>query len=285
VRMAALALTLCFYAMFGYMVNAWSDRAVDLAAGKRSALATLPDAAATALVGGVLLAGLACAVGLYGDQPLLLVLFGLAFVSAAAYSVPPLRFKERGFAGMLVSSVAQRALPALIVFEALGGWDPAAVGLCLLGGLVGMRYIVVHQLLDADNDLATGVRTVATTRGAAFLRRLQTRLLFPLEALTLAAVLALVSQRFPALAVAVAVFAAWNLVQYAVLESERSRRFSPVSYGIFADLYNFFLPTALSLLLAVEHPALWPVAAFNAVWLLDEFKRESDTVRRVLSTT
>lgn len=283
VQMIELWLVLCLYAMFGYMINAWSDRTVDLAAGKRNALAKLSPALSLVLVNGVLLTCIGSTLGFYSDRSLLLLLFGLAFSLAAAYSMPPLRFKERGLIGMLASSIAQRVLPIAIVFVNFGTWDATATALCILSGFIGMRYILVHQISDVKNDLVAGVQTVATTRGTSFLRELQFRFLFPLEILTLFVTLILISLYTPAISAIILILACWNVVQYKTLKMERPCRFSPISYGIFADLYNLFLPMLLVLQLATKYPSLWPIAVFNSIWLFNEFKREFNTFKRVCS--
>lgn len=282
--LAGLALSLCLYAMFGYMVNAWSDRRVDLAAGKPSALARLPGASAGILVAFILLLALAVPFLLYRHRPDVLALHGASLAMAALYSLPPVRFKERGALGLGVSAVAQRVLPCMTVFQLLGAWDAVAVAMCVLGALVGTRYIMVHQILDAAADRATGVRTVATVRGVPFLRDALRAFVFPLEVAALLGVVALLSLEAPAVAAATAAVAAWNGLQYLTLKAERGARFSPVSYAVFADYYNFFLPTLLSLLLCAARPSLWPVAVFNALWLSGELGRQAATLRRVLAT-
>lgn len=282
--LAGLALSLCLYAMFGYMVNAWSDRRADLAAGKPSALARLPGASAGILVVFVLLSAMGVPLLLYAGRPDVLVLHGASLAMAALYSLPPVRFKERGALGLAASSIAQRVLPCMTIFQLLGAWDAVAVAMCVLGALVGTRYIMVHQLLDAAADRATGVRTVATARGEPFLRDTLRAFVFPLEVAALLVLVALLSLKSPAVAAATAAVAAWNGLQYLRLKAERGSRFSPVSYAVFADYYNFFLPTLLSLLLCAARPSLWPVAVFNALWLSGELGNQAMTLRRVLAT-
>ncbi|MBA2446741.1 MAG: hypothetical protein H0V51_01810 [Chloroflexi bacterium] len=123
-RLAAIFAFICLGYAFGYAVNDFADRDVD-----RLAAAVAP-------------------------------LIGLAAAGVATlYSLPPVRFKERGWLGLLVSAAAQRSLPALIIaatFDDLG-WE-AALFACLLL-LIGLRWILVHQILDSPADLEAGVRT------------------------------------------------------------------------------------------------------------------------------
>ena len=67
--------------------------------------------------------------------------------------------------GLVVELVVRRALvdsgrtlPLAVGFQAFDRWDWATGLMCLLGTLIGIRYIVVHQLIDRPSDLQSGAR-------------------------------------------------------------------------------------------------------------------------------
>src|SRR5207253_9500628 len=96
-----------------------------------------------------------------------LVTAGLAL--ATAYSVPPLRFKERAAAGLVAGAAAQWSVPVLAASAVeLGSltraatWSPAVLGLA-----IGIRWMAIHQLQDTVFDHRAGVRTYAFARDDA----------------------------------------------------------------------------------------------------------------------
>ena len=73
-----------------------------------------------------------------------------------------IRFKERGLLGLIECSFAQRCMPLLIIFVLVKTDGPLIV--MLLGWMVlsfvdGLRYIIIHQVNDLENDIASGVDT------------------------------------------------------------------------------------------------------------------------------
>lgn len=272
--MAVLFLLLCLYASFGYVVNSLSDRSVDMAAHKSNALARMSDKSAQALVGTLAVGGVLATLLTYRNQPSVAALFGLAFLTAAAYSLPPIRFKERGMLGLLVSAIAQRALPVVIVFQALGMWDWTALALCVLSMLIGLRSIIVHQIVDEEADVRAHVRTVATVKGTLFLGRLLTQVVFPLELTALAAALLLMSMELKLVGAAAVVYALWTGLQVMLPDWRREKRFSAFSPQILADLYYLYWPLLLAVLLVERDAIFWLVLLFTLSWLLRRLRNE-----------
>ena len=94
------------------------------------------------------------------------VLAILTIVLGIEYSMPPIRFKERGIWGVIVGSATQKPALFLVFAAMLGAWNWLSAILTawlFLGSLVGL---LGHQILDARNDEATGVRTFVTRAGA-----------------------------------------------------------------------------------------------------------------------
>jgi 4-hydroxybenzoate polyprenyltransferase len=158
--------TVAPWAAFGYAINEVADRDADRRAGKLNRAAPLPNLrwALFLIVSAAMALGLSLCWAADAAPPLF-VLAGMTL--AAAYSLPPLRLKERGAIGLVAAATAQWALPVLALSAALPrGWlRPAAWSLVLLGLAIGMRWIAVHQLADATRDRMAGVRTFATGGG------------------------------------------------------------------------------------------------------------------------
>jgi len=242
---------LVFFYSFGYAVNDFSDRDIDKLVGKTNIMAELRRAQCIGI--------LFCLV--LGCVPLALVRLNfvgpvmLAFVYffGAAYSLKPLRFKERGVAGLLVSALAQRTIPLLpLVNLSAGFWKPVTL-LGGLGFLVGMRYILIHQSLDQDNDRQSGTRTFVGKNG----RRVKAliRVCFVLECIVLTGVCV----RYLGLAVSAVLLLVY--IAQSLLTSYTMRSFYRKSYFFsfvcvpLEDVYSFYLP--LILLLRLLQTSLW----------------------------
>ena len=167
VRFTLVTAFACLYLAFGYLINDYSDRETDRLAGKLKLIASLPAPAAVVLLCLLGLAGMAIPLFLIGNRVLALGLTAVAYFFAAFYSMPPVRFKERGVWGLVVSAVAQRSLPALIIFAAFDHFGLDSWLLFVLLALIGVRWILVHQLIDLQNDREAGVSTFAAHAGRA----------------------------------------------------------------------------------------------------------------------
>lgn len=280
--MAVLFLLLCLYASFGYSVNSLSDRAVDTSVDKSNALAEIPDRAGKYLVGILAGASIAFVFYVFRGQPSVTVLFCLAFLTAAAYSLKPVRFKERGMLGLLAAAVAQRTFPAVIVFQAMHAWDWTALALCALSTAIGLRSIIVHQLKDEAADRRAKVRTVATTRGGPFLRRMLTHGVFPLELTALVAAVALMSTELAAAGIVFLGYGIWSVVQLLTPGGRRDKRFSRFSPKVLADWYYLYWPVLLAAGLVVHATAFLPVFVFTVVWVRRRVRNEARYAYRVV---
>ena len=281
-RMLWLLLALCGYAAFGYSVNSFSDRFVD-GAGKANPFTGMPESTAYA----VMLAGLVVAFApalifsaVYAGTSVS-VLFLASFGLAAAYSLAPVRLKERGFLGVLAAALAQRTLPAAIVFEAMGAWDSASVMLCLLSTPIGIRYMLVHQISDEAADRAAGVSTFATERGTPRLKRYIGRLVFPGELALLAVTLWLMSYTAPGLVPAVTLYLAWCALQIAT-RKDSGWSFASDTYRVLAPFYYLFLPVTLAVLLTAREPGFWPALLLTCIWTCRRFLSEFRILTKII---
>jgi 4-hydroxybenzoate polyprenyltransferase len=185
--------------------------------------------------------------------------------------------------GVVVAALAQRTLPAVLVFAAMRYWDWAAVALCLLSTIIGIRYILIHQILDEEGDRRSGVTTVATVHGGNRLRLVVKRCLLPLEVGVAALTVALIAISHWLLLPVSLAYLLWVLAQYAVLRAgAEGPGFSIESYNkVLEDYYGLYLPLTLAVLLAVEDGAFWSVVVFTLAWRARLIGRELRHLREV----
>lgn len=138
--------------------------------------------------------------------PWALVLYVSIFLTFTAYSLRPLRLKQRGFWGALADASAARLLPHLFaavlmvysadnvneVSESLLALWMFFIGVWSIG--VGLRCILRHQIVDVENDRIAKVNTFAITASVPKLQKLARWLFFPMEVIGLSGVLWLINQ-------------------------------------------------------------------------------------------
>ena len=277
-EMALLLVILSAYAAFGHMINDYSDREADLRAGKRNAMAAVSARRAKALL--ALSAMLGFVPALY-FQPTVIALLVVSYLLAAAYSMPPWRLKERGWLGLLAPALAQRTLPSLVIFAALGPWDFVSIAVTLAATLVGLRYMLVHHIADRTADARVGFRTIVTVHGAPHAARL-IRMVFPFEAAAVLLAALGMGRVAPGMGLVVVLYLAllgWRSWRGAKVGEKPT----PVSYGLLANFYTVYWPISLAALLALLEPLYLVALAFAIVSQLRLIQAEWLTARRLIA--
>ena len=278
-RLLGLLLAFTVGATYVSLLNDWTDRADDAAAGKANRLAQLPGylvglALAACLAGG--LAG-----GWYfwrGVGPAAALLYLGAWVAYSLYSLPPLRLKVRGAWGLLADAAGAHVFPqlltALLVSHWVGATQPmwwlVATGAWALG--CGLRNILWHQLGDAAADTQAGVSTFVVRRGLAAGRRLALGALL-LEGVGLGLLLYLGRQPLAYLALglygSLVVLRARVWQQSVVIAQPR-----PGQHLVLNEYYEVYYPLALLLAQALRYPADgWVLVGHGVLFGLHSWQR------------
>jgi hypothetical protein len=274
----SLLLAIVPAAIYASVINDVTDLAGDLRAGKRNHVAgrSRPMVAmllALTVGAGSLFAWLWC-----DDVPLLSCYLAI-WLAFSLYSLPPLRFKEHGAAGVLCVAAGEQLFPTLVaVFLASRGAHHAVSGtwvasVALWAFAYGLRGIVWHQLTDAGNDRVAGFRTFALRhpRSAPIIG---TFVVFTLELGALAAMLWQIGSAWPpaflALYVLYAVRSArrWHTAPVIVVPKPR---FFIVLHQFYSDLFPVALLIAASvrdpraLIILAAHLLLFPRQLIHAI--------------------
>ena len=242
------------YLGFGYAINDYSDREIDMIVGKTNVMSEFSNRKCIGILTLLILGCVPFAVMTFSIQTLLLLVF--VYFWGSAYSVKPFRFKEKGAAGLLVSSLAQRTIPLLPLSGVSESYWPV-IGICgSCGFLAGLRYILIHQYEDMENDHITGTKTYVNEHGGGISAMICVS--FIIEC-----VLVIVMEIFFIRSAAGCALGALCVVQtfvtyHTVRNIYRKKYFLSYICVPFEDMYNFYLP--LSLLIGL--------ACRNVVWLL-----------------
>lgn len=198
--------TIIGIASYAYLLNDWADIEKDRAAGKPNAVARLSNGTRILLF--VLF--LALAITPWFFFPFTRLTIGLLILELllfAAYSFPPIRLKEKPIPGVITDTLYAHVLPcilAALTFIAIADENVYGVHfssqfvftpwlLCFIAAwqfFLGARNILLHQIEDASNDLASGTTTLVTTYSTATIRPLLI-LCLVLETLSFAAFICL----------------------------------------------------------------------------------------------
>ncbi|MBH8560006.1 UbiA family prenyltransferase [Hymenobacter negativus] len=198
-RLLLLLLALMVGATYVSVLNDWTDRADDAAAGKANRLAQQSGRTVAAVLVGCAGIGLAIGVYFYQLSHWAAALYLGAWVAYSLYSLPPLRLKVRSGWGLLADTAGAHLFPQLLTATLVSQWAgvaPATLWLAVVGAWAlgcGLRNILWHQLGDAANDAQAGVNTFVVRFGAVAGRRLALAALL-LEVAGLALLLGLLQQ-------------------------------------------------------------------------------------------
>lgn len=232
---------------FAYMINNISDIEIDGKVGKVTELRnwSLTAKLVITIIFGIF--GFAFA-ALYLDRFSLFIL-GVSYALAWIYSFPP-RFKEHIWIGPIVASAGQLCIPAIVILVAYRYFSLCTICYVILTFLWGLRMLIVHQIIDSDNDLATGVKTTVLSIGIESSYKLL-RYIFVCELIFVAIQFILLLQNgLGSISLILLVF---PLIYFACRwRFKLSIRLDTYEYIPLADVYEMYLPIALAISIIIN---------------------------------
>ncbi|MCT7963941.1 UbiA family prenyltransferase [Laspinema sp. D1] len=272
-------LAIASVAAYGYLLNDICDIETDQKANKPNAAANLQPWQRLLLCLLFLSIGFAAPLLTHlGTIPLALLTAN--YLLPTLYSVPPLRLKERGIWGILSDAAGAHLVPTLFVAATVLSQtpDPPRNALIFTGiaaahaFFVGLRGILLHQLWDRANDLNSGTATFVTQQPPETVQRWIDRFVFPVEILLLSGVALLLCQSTPALTTFFAVYLLLTTVNIKTAPHPFTPS-PPKNQNIIPhDLYEVWLPLALSITLAVQNPQFLIFVALTAILFYPSLK-------------
>lgn len=247
----------------GYMLNNLSDIEVDRRAGKRTFLDHWTFAGRLAIA--VLLEAASLGLTLLLSDAWTLAAIGVCHLIVWSYSFPP-RFKEHIVMGPVVAST-QFWAPSAVILIAWRAASPAAFCWTLILLVYGLRLTLIHQSLDRQADLVTGVRTTAVSLSEPSLRRLLAGL-FSMEVLLVGALLLLgfLTGLVAALTIPLVLLAPLNMA-FRKLRGQRIR-LDTYDYVPLSELYETVIPLSFAVTGWWRGNIAWgPLAMFGLLLL------------------
>lgn len=153
-----------FLLIGGYAVNDVADFRQDrLAGGKPGASAPRREHSLAASIAALSLGAILIMTAAGGVLPRAVAAGSILL--GVEYSLPPLRFKERGIWGVVIGALTQRPALFLVWAATLDAWDRIVVVLTLWLFFVGMIGMLGHQVVDRGRDKAGRVGTFVFRQG------------------------------------------------------------------------------------------------------------------------
>lgn len=273
---------------YGYALNELFDQDEDRRAGRANATDSIGVGQMRAIIVLSAIAAVLISAAVAGRVGALLTL--AALLLPLAYSVPPARIKERGWAGVLADALAAHVFPALLALTILGQrlHDPPAAGLSVAvvawALAVGLRGILSHLLQSDARDRTAGLQTVVHRHGHGTLRSLVVAGLLPLEVAAFAAFVLQSDVTAFFLAIAVIYLGYEALKVY--LNPFPVTVFTPAGerYLPFVDegFYRLWAPLALSIDAAISSPGFLALVPVHCLLYRPHALREWRQLARVV---
>lgn len=266
-------------ASFGFMFNDYSDKFVDKVSGKVNVMNRLSDQMQILVLVIAIVVGLVAFIPFY-HYKFAVVFASLSYLSSVLYSASPFRLKEKGGWGVICVSLAQWVLPALVVFGIFGHFRMDTFLFTILAFFIGLRWILVHQLIDRNNDIQANIETFAVTKTPAKIYGIM-RFLFAIELIAMIGLMGIMaySTSFKALPLIVAYFI-FELYLFPIWKKLGFRRIlTSYDYAPLADLYFFWSPLWFSILLGCLNHWFFIITAIEILWKQDYIKFDMDLVR------
>ncbi|HBY57704.1 MAG TPA: hypothetical protein DEG96_07605 [Candidatus Atribacteria bacterium] len=270
----------CLYASFGYMINDFSDREVDKKAGKPKAIAQISPRVAKLVLFSIFLLGVLISLPFWLHNTDFLILLIAMYLISTFYSLPPVRFKERYWMGIIVASITQRVFPALLCFVIYNyfGWD--SLLFLLLFFIIGIRWIIVHQIKDYKNDLKANVKTFITSIGILKGTRYLLKYVIPLEIVFLAIILIYAIIKIPLMGFFVGVCLLITYLLGLRTTKEWLLNSVLVEESFLSSFYFFYLPLSLTIIISFFSPKFLILAVFQLMWSKNIIEGEIKLLKR-----
>jgi 4-hydroxybenzoate polyprenyltransferase len=154
-----------FSTTYGYLINDFSDRRLDALHGKHNTFRNDSKNRAVTVLIVIFIISIVFAIP-FIENITFVILWAFWIAIATFYSLPPLRFKEKGKTGLILVVFAQRVIPVMLLFAAFNITN--LIDIVIILNLIlarGFSSDIHHQWQDFENDRLTNTTTSAVKLG------------------------------------------------------------------------------------------------------------------------
>jgi hypothetical protein len=188
-------------------------------------------------------------------------LLGLEFFLFIIYAFPPFRLKEKGIWGVMTDALYAHVIPALLAaytFFLIGNrqfqlWKEFILILIVWQISLGIRNILLHQILDFDNDCTSGNKTFVVKYKVQFSENVLKRFLFPIEIISLGFLFYIISTQFLFFTIGYLLFFVYTLLEIFVFKNQnKPQNYRGVYYQFFDNFYLDWFPLLILIALIIS---------------------------------
>lgn len=260
----------------GYLLNDWKDYDDDLKNNKSNLFLKLNKFQALALIISAISTAILPWLYLPFTQ-ISLVLLILELLLFVLYALPPFRWKERGILGIICDSLYAQLIPcifAVYTFAYLGkvSYSISALNVIYILWLfvVGVRNIIIHQIYDYHNDIATDNRTFVVTKGLQPIIKFYLQFGFIAEIILFLYLLIHIPCTHHVLIIIY--FAYLSIIMFINRKTVKEDIFGFIHKRFLNEFYEIFLPLILVLIFTYYNINFYKIMIFNILLFMPIYK-------------
>jgi len=254
--------SLGFYFMYGFLINDFFDMPYDITAGKKRAVHEMPKIAFIGIILAVVFVSVLHL--LYLKEILYIIAYITSYLLATLYSAPPIRFKNRGLAGIVVNGLIEKTLPVLAVFSFFNHFAIDTLIFLAVSFSFGIIEIVTHQIYDYENDMRTEIHSFVTIIGMDKALKAYKYFLCPISGMLIILLCFIISKKVPyAFFLITAAFISYPILRLSISKGwlNRGKKVIPLYISCLNVLINTLLPLFFTIILSLEN-------SLNIIFLL-----------------
>ena len=241
-----------FYFMAGGLINDFFDMPHDIAAGKRRPVHDLSRAAFMGIIFSVIF--LSALHLVYLKEIRYIIPYIVVYILATLYSAPPVRFKDRKAAGVVVDALIEKTLPVLAVFAFFNHFKLDTLLFLITAFAIQIFAITRHQIQDFDADLRTEVHSYVVDVGLDRAMKVFKNFISPITGITMLALCVFICVMIPHIVIPTIAILAFNATfSYLILigRVKRKETLSPLYIGGLYVCVVYAFPLILAFLLCL----------------------------------
>lgn len=266
--------SLGFYFMYGFLINDFFDKSYDIKAGKKRAVQEISQIAFVGIILSVIF--ISALHLLYLNKFSYSIIYIFSYILATLYSAPIIRFKEKGFIGIIINASIEKTLPVLAIFAFFNHFGIDMVVILIMSFFLQIAEITSHQIDDYENDKKTGIRTFAVDIGIDKALKIFKYFIIPSTIFFMILIISVISMEIPYVfsiipVILIIYLLIYRLVKKGKLKSEEN--IFPFYIFPLYTLINYAFPLFFAFSLSL-------ISTLNIILLMITFGSQYDLLKR-----
>jgi len=247
--------SLGFYFMYGFLINDFYDISYDISAGKKRSIQNLSKISFLKII--FVVGFISMLHMLYLKEISYIVIYIISYILATFYSAPPIRFKNRGFAGLVVDGLIEKTLPVLAVFIYFGHFGFDTILFVFTAFFIQIAEALTHQIQDYEADSRTGIRSAVVAAGKEKSTTIFRFFVVPLSSVLLVSLFYIIFLKVPSVIfIAAGVVVVYALISLLISNGRltRQEKVFPLFMSCPYFLINNAIPPFLAIIISINNP-------------------------------